>query len=163
MQNLFKYLKFLAGSSNHHGVHSPFVYRYVTECLYQKPRLHHNHLRDVLLKSIGYFSTTHLLILGEQNALASQIRSQFPDIHFGEPPYDLIVAQNGKIGDLWPMLEAFEKIHNDTFIMVDAPHKDEAWEQLKAHPMVRVTLDLFYCGVVFLRKEQAKEHFKIRI
>ncbi len=47
--------------------------------------------------------------------------------------------------------------------MVDAPYKDEAWEQLKAHPMVRVTMDLFYCGVVFIRKEQAKEHFKIRI
>ncbi len=163
MQNLFEYLKFIAGSSNHHGVHSPFVYNYVTECLYKKPRLHRNHMRDVLLKSIGYFTATRILILGEQNTLASQIRSQFPNLHFGEPPYDLIVAQKGKIENLWPILEDCDKLHNDTLILVDVPYKDASWEQLKAQPMVRVTLDLFYCGVVFLRKEQAKEHFKIRI
>jgi hypothetical protein len=163
MQNLLKYLKFLAASSNHHGVHSPFVYRYVTECLYKKPRLHRNHMWNVLLKSIGYFSAAHLLILGAQDALASQIRSRFPDLHFGAPPYDLIIAQKGKIGDLWPLLEAGDKLHNDTLILIDAPHEEPSWEQLKAHPMVRVTVDLFYCGVVFLRKEQAKEHFKIRI
>jgi hypothetical protein len=163
MKNLFKYLKFLAGSSNHHGVHSPFVYRYVTECLYSKPRLHRKHKIDVLLRSIGYFSATRILILGEQNALASQICSQFQNLHFGEPPYDLIIAQKGKIGNLWPILEVCDKLHNDSLILVDAPHGEEAWEDLKAHPMVRVTLDLFYCGVVFLRKEQAEEHFKIRI
>lgn len=37
----------------------------------------------------------------------------------------------------------------------------EAWEQIKAHPQVTVTLDLFQMGIVFFRKEQAKEHFII--
>ena len=34
---------------------------------------------------------------------------------------------------------------------------------LKNHPKVKVSLDLFYFGVIFFRKEQAKEHFKIRV
>lgn len=38
----------------------------------------------------------------------------------------------------------------------------EAWEEIKKDEKVTVTLDLFYFGIVFFRKEQAKEHFMIR-
>jgi predicted O-methyltransferase YrrM len=39
---------------------------------------------------------------------------------------------------------------------------EEAWEEIKAHPAVTVTVDLFWIGLVFFRKGQAKEHFKIK-
>ncbi len=38
----------------------------------------------------------------------------------------------------------------------------EAWEEIKAHPRVTVTIDLFWIGLVFVRKGQVKEDFKIR-
>ncbi len=38
----------------------------------------------------------------------------------------------------------------------------DAWEQIKAHPEVSVTIDLFQIGLVFVRKAQAKEDFVIR-
>jgi len=38
----------------------------------------------------------------------------------------------------------------------------EAWENIKAHERVTVTLDLFQVGIVFLREGQAKQHFTIR-
>jgi predicted O-methyltransferase YrrM len=38
----------------------------------------------------------------------------------------------------------------------------EAWNEIKAHPNVTVTIDLFWIGLVFVRKGQAKEHFKIK-
>ena len=38
----------------------------------------------------------------------------------------------------------------------------EAWEEIKNHPDVTVTIDLFWIGLVFFKKGQAKEHFKIR-
>jgi predicted O-methyltransferase YrrM len=38
----------------------------------------------------------------------------------------------------------------------------EAWQQIKDHPRVNLTIDLFWIGLVFFRKGQAKEHFKIR-
>lgn len=38
----------------------------------------------------------------------------------------------------------------------------EAWTEIKNHPRVTVTLDLFFLGIVFFRKEQVKEHFLIR-
>lgn len=38
-----------------------------------------------------------------------------------------------------------------------------AWEEIKNHPEVTLSLDLFYAGIVFFRKEQKeKEHFILR-
>jgi predicted O-methyltransferase YrrM len=39
---------------------------------------------------------------------------------------------------------------------------DEAWEIIKNHPKVTVTIDTFQWGIVFFRVEQEKEHFVIR-
>jgi predicted O-methyltransferase YrrM len=38
----------------------------------------------------------------------------------------------------------------------------KAWEEIKEHPQVTVTIDLFWIGLVFFRDGQAKEHFKVR-
>lgn len=38
----------------------------------------------------------------------------------------------------------------------------EAWQQIIAHPEVTVTIDLFWIGLVFVKKGQAKEDFLIR-
>jgi predicted O-methyltransferase YrrM len=39
---------------------------------------------------------------------------------------------------------------------------EEAWEIIKKHPKVTVTIDTFQWGFVFFRYEQEKEHFVIR-
>ena len=37
---------------------------------------------------------------------------------------------------------------------------EEAWEKLKIHPRVTISIDLFYMGIVFIRKEnKVKEHY----
>lgn len=38
----------------------------------------------------------------------------------------------------------------------------EAWQLIKDHPQVTVTVDLFWIGLVFVRPGQVKEHFKIK-
>lgn len=38
----------------------------------------------------------------------------------------------------------------------------EAWNQIKSHPDVTVTIDLFWIGLVFFKKGITKEHFKIK-
>lgn len=59
------------------------------------------------------------------------------------------------------------KAHNDSVFIFDdiywSKGMTEAWEIIKAHPQVTVTVDTFNWGIVFFRKEQAKEHFKIRV
>lgn len=38
----------------------------------------------------------------------------------------------------------------------------KAWEEIKADPRVTVSIDLFWIGLVFFRKEQVKENFVLR-
>ena len=67
-------------------------------------------------------------------------------------------------------LEHFElllpTITNDTVWIFDdihwSPEMEEAWEIIKTHPKVTVTIDTFQWGLVFFRREQPKEHFVIR-
>jgi predicted O-methyltransferase YrrM len=57
-------------------------------------------------------------------------------------------------------------ITNDTVWIFDDIHwsaaMEEAWEIIKNHPKVTVTIDTFQWGLVFFRREQPKEHFVIR-
>lgn len=38
MFQIISYIKFLLKSTNHHGVHSPFIYNFITKCLYDKTK-----------------------------------------------------------------------------------------------------------------------------
>lgn len=40
---------------------------------------------------------------------------------------------------------------------------EAAWETIKQHPQVRMSIDLFFIGIVFFREEfKVKQHFTIR-
>lgn len=58
-------------------------------------------------------------------------------------------------------------INNNSVWIFDDIHwsadMQQAWEFIKQHPKVKVTIDTFYWGLVFFRTEQAKEHFIIRM
>lgn len=57
--------------------------------------------------------------------------------------------------------------NNDSVFIFDdiywSESMTEAWETIKQHPKVTVTIDTFFWGFVFFRKEQVKEHFIIRV
>lgn len=69
-----------------------------------------------------------------------------------------------------PTLQYFRQAllhaHNDSVFVFDDIHwskeMEEAWEAIKQHEEVTVTIDLFFIGIVFFRQEQRKEHFVIR-
>ncbi|WP_338761091.1 class I SAM-dependent methyltransferase [Bernardetia sp. ABR2-2B] len=62
--------------------------------------------------------------------------------------------------------QILEKCHNDTIIILDDIHwsagMEKAWKQIIEHEKVTVSIDLFQLGLIFLRKEQPKQHFKLR-
>jgi len=57
-------------------------------------------------------------------------------------------------------------ITNDSVWIFDDIHwsenMEDAWEIIKKHPKVTVTIDTYQWGIVFFRREQKKEHFVIR-
>jgi predicted O-methyltransferase YrrM len=59
------------------------------------------------------------------------------------------------------------KVNNDSILIFDDIHwskeMEAAWDTIKNHPAVTCTVDLFFIGIVFFRKEfYEKEHFVIR-
>jgi predicted O-methyltransferase YrrM len=58
------------------------------------------------------------------------------------------------------------KVHEDTLLIFDdiywSEGMKEAWAQIKAHPQVTVTVDLFWIGLVFFKSGRVKEDFLIR-
>jgi predicted O-methyltransferase YrrM len=69
-----------------------------------------------------------------------------------------------------PTLRYFEqclsKAHENSVFVLDDIHwsaeMEQAWEAIKAHPAVTVTVDLFYVGLVFFRKKQPRQDFWLR-
>ncbi|MBM3416279.1 MAG: SAM-dependent methyltransferase [Bacteroidetes bacterium] len=60
-----------------------------------------------------------------------------------------------------------QKAGNDSIMVFDdiywSREMEEAWKAIKDHPAVRCSIDLFFIGIVFFRREfQEKQHFIIR-
>lgn len=60
-----------------------------------------------------------------------------------------------------------EKHHNDTIMIFDDIHwsteMERAWKEIKNHPSVRCTVDIFFLGFVFFRRQfKEKQHFTVR-
>jgi predicted O-methyltransferase YrrM len=70
-----------------------------------------------------------------------------------------------------PTIDYFKKLlpycHENSILIFDDVHwsseMEEAWESIKAHESVLLTIDLFFIGLVFFRKDfKVKQHFSIR-
>ena len=62
--------------------------------------------------------------------------------------------------------QCLQKSHNDTFFYFDDIHwskgMEKAWKEIKANSEVTLTIDLFFSGIVFFRKELSKQDFVVR-
>ena len=59
------------------------------------------------------------------------------------------------------------KVHENSMLIFDdiywSAGMKEAWAEIKAHPQVTVTVDLFWIGLVFFKKGQARQDFKLKV
>ena len=74
---MFSYLKFWLKSSNQHGLHSPFVYNYLTKGLYEAKNQSGEKQLNWMLKSINYFNPNKIFVC---DALKNQL-VQFHQMH----------------------------------------------------------------------------------
>lgn len=253
------YIKFLLKSSNQHGIHSPFVYDFITKCLYKKNLIelekvkflkkykialnnndniisitdfgagskHFNSNKRkistiakragisnkrglLLLKITQYFNTEKILEIGTSLGIATASFSiantnanittlegcpetakiaekQFEtfglkNIHLEvgnfnktlntalqNKKYDLIYfdGNHNKESTINYFKQCLSAINNDSVFIFDdiywSKGMEEAWNYIKNHKKVTLSIDTYQWGIVFFRKEQAKEHFTIRV
>ena len=250
------YLNFLLKSTNQHGVHSPFVYDFVTKCLYDKKTYLQYKLLDgfrnnllqnnsviqvtdfgsgsrvfssnkravsaiaknagvpikrqqLLFRISNYFQPRNILELGTSLGLGTVAQSlgsssaniitiegcpntakvakqqfekyelqnvdlrvqNFDDFLNNDDTsnYDLVYidGNHNKEKTIQYFNTLLEKVHNDTLFIFDdiywSKAMTEAWETICKNTKVTVSIDSFYWGFAFFRKEQKKEHFIIRL
>ncbi|WP_144805285.1 hypothetical protein [Maribacter sp. MAR_2009_72] len=96
--------------------------------------------------------------------LEKDIFDHCPNVNFTQENPIVII---GSVNEILHSKILDQKLENRTMLFIDKIHKNqntfEQWKHIQSHNQVTVTIDLFYCGLVFVRKEQVKEHFKIRI
>ncbi len=160
LQKLVSYIDFLRASTNEHDLHSPFVYSYTTECLYQKP--HKNTVKSdmIFFKTAKYFNTDSPSI--QNRELLSKLPSGFSKAS-PERISDSILCY---FNDQWSEIVNNLNFTKDHIVILKAPYKNKehyaAWKQLIKEKQITQSIDLFHTGVLFFRNEAVKEHFCLR-
>lgn len=111
------------------------------------------------------FKTNHLknidLIVGNFNETLSTV--------LADKQYDLIYfdGNHQKEPTLQYFSQCLKTVHNNSIFIFDdinwSPEMQLAWQEIKSHPKVTITINTFFWGMVFFRKEQKKQHFTIRV
>jgi len=91
-----------------------------------------------------------------------------PDIIARQPSLDFVYIDGNHRKDA--TLNYFKlclpKVTENSLLIFDdiywSKGMKEAWTEIKNHPDVTVTIDLFWIGLVYFKKGQAKEHFKLK-
>jgi len=165
LYKIIHFFKFHRSATNQHGVHSPFVYQYITQGLYTKNSLKLAKPLKVLVLSISYFKAQHVFF--KTKLQQQEITKHLTGLVINKPPYDIIYWDDIALENLLELLNDSQKTHNDTIILLPNIHKNPQcnaqWKALVELSKVTVSIDFFSLGFLSCRSEQQKEHFKIRI
>ena len=95
-------------------------------------------------------------------------KSLFPYLNVtGNIDFAFLDGNHRKTPTLQYFKQILQKSHENTFFVFDDIHwsieMEAAWEEIKAHEAVTLTIDLFFIGIVFFKKDfKVKQHFVIR-
>jgi predicted O-methyltransferase YrrM len=84
-------------------------------------------------------------------------------------PFDIIYfdGNHQKEATLHYFNQCLETVQNNSIFIFDdiywSPEMQLAWAAIKKHPKVTFSIDTYFWGLVFFRKEQEKQHFTIRV
>ncbi len=214
------YCRFLLKATNQHGVHSPFVYLFVTQCLYNRrkhsayktlKKIYPNNTaqeplsyrkRKLLNRFVRYFKSETVLYVGalsrahcaafyagnsvslwacvNENKIDTEFNNTFPATKVLSYPLPkaITLLKNKSIvpqlifiasSALPPITSVFTQLLSiatpKSIFLFEGIHLSESaekeWGTICNHSRVTVTIDLFFWGLVFFKKGQAKQHFKI--
>lgn len=184
------YTQFLWKSQNLHGLHSPFVFGFVSNYIYARGlRLTRNEYRaaqtgmpypkvELLHRIIANSRSKKLFVLGDETHEITEALRKLGEMHslqlwFFSPlapipgGADFAYISGRNTDELLPLFEqALPNLSSNAILAIGNIHTTEAtakaWETIKNDPKVTVTVDLYHFGLVFFRQGQAKQHFSIR-
>lgn len=160
---LFSRIKFLLSSTNQHGVHSPFVFNFVTKGLYKKSiitneidkYLELNSLskkeKKILSNIITYFNVKEFYF--NNKSQISTLNNNFKLVYFRNLTEEEIINSNLLNENI---ILIFHHIYKNKKSL-------KLWSDFLKKQSNIVSIDIYYFSLLFYRPQQAKEHFKIRV
>lgn len=147
-----------------HGTHSPFIYAFLDQALYAKRRSNSPSMQ-LLLSTADHFRPARTGVL-DADMRFRELQALRPNLAKGPPPYDLGIA--GRPGpELLSWIREKAYWHNDSVVFVGGIRESREarryWKEACATEGVRQCLETYGAGLLFFRREQAAEHFKIRL
>lgn len=170
----FAYFKFWLKSSNEHGVHSPFVFNWITQGVYLKnPSWKARSRKEVFVERvIAYFKPEQVVWLSLSPVSDILMRQTMFFLNTDSlttlsKGVQMIYIDGTQSVDSETVIETLLSLGNDGFVLVDKrADKSETkvlWEALLVSDKTTVTMDFYYFGMAFVRREQFKQHFAVRL
>jgi predicted O-methyltransferase YrrM len=102
------------------------------------------------------------IVIGNFNQTLPEVLSNLPRIDLA-----FFDGNHQKVPTLDYFNHCITKVSEQSIFIFDDIHwsseMDEAWEIIKQHEQVSLTVDLFQFGIVFFRKGIAKQHFTLKM
>ena len=151
---MIDYLIFWWQSSNEHGVHSPYVFRYLTRGLYGLSKKYEaSKPYRLALSTIDYFSMSSVYCSDPK--LSLKINAVFPHVKLNSTGlYDMVIYRGTDEID-------YSRLHKDTILLILKPQRKEVRSFLASDRFCLV-IDFYNCLFLQNRTEQRRQNFILR-
>lgn len=101
------------------------------------------------------------IVIGNIDLTLGHVLGDFENLDF------VFIDANHRSGSVLNYFELIlNKLHKDSVLVIDdiywSDDMEYAWEEIKNHPNVTTSIDLFTLGIVFFNTDLNKQHYKIR-
>ena len=186
---LLKYLQYywVASNSKGHGIHSPFVFKFIQEILNWKSPLTaiENNTpavkqildqieaavsapltpknKIVIARLLQWLNPITTLVTGDKKQFDAKTVMQANGTYEAVEKIDFVFIGEGQDGAtiLQSVNRVMDKMHSNSWLILHGIHADSnmetVWNTLKEHSNIRLSIDLFTIGILFCRKEQKEQ------
>lgn len=127
----------------------------------------------LLYRFAVYFKPQTILLADTEDYISAfvvkQANPEVQSIPLATPgirPADMILADALKQNPVSYLEKVMPSVHDNTVAIFTNIHRKAAtkqsWEQLKLNQRVRVTIDLYFMGMVFFKPGMSREDFRVR-